>query len=78
MTKTEIQAEWDLFIEYPSTDKNYVTTTSALIFAMHIADMAGMAKPKELAKMVCPKCGVDRLKDSCSLHPCAMFGVAQA
>ncbi len=41
MTKDEIQKEWDSFIEYPEgSGKLYVTTTSALLFARCIADMA--------------------------------------
>lgn len=40
MTKDEIQAEWDAFIEYPEgSERLYVTTTSALIFARAIAGM---------------------------------------
>ena len=41
MTHDEIQKEWDSFIEYPNgSGKLYVTTTSALLFARCIADMA--------------------------------------
>lgn len=41
MTQDEIQKEWDSFIEYPNgSSKLYVTTTSALLFARHIADIA--------------------------------------
>ena len=41
MTKDEIKKEWDAFIEYPEgSGKLYVTTTSALLFARYIADMA--------------------------------------
>ena len=41
MTKDEIKKEWDAFIEYPEgSGKLYVTTTSALLFARCIADMA--------------------------------------
>ena len=41
MTKDEIQAEWDAFIDYPEGSGNlYVTTTSALIFARSIVEMA--------------------------------------
>ena len=41
MTKDEIKKEWDAFIEYPEgSGKLYVTTTSALLFAQHIADIA--------------------------------------
>ena len=41
MTHDEIQKEWDAFIEYPEgSGKLYVTTTSALLFARHIVDMA--------------------------------------
>ena len=45
MTPAEIQKEWDSFIEYPEgSGKLYVTTTSALLFARYIADMAAAAK----------------------------------
>ena len=41
MTPAEIQNEWDSFIEYPErSNQMYVTTTSALLFARYIADMA--------------------------------------
>ena len=41
VTKDEIQAEWDAFISYPEGSGNlYVTTTSALIFARSIVEMA--------------------------------------
>ena len=41
MTAPDIQKEWDSFIEYPErSNKMYVTTTSALLFAQHIADIA--------------------------------------
>ena len=41
MTPLDIQKEWDSFIEYPErSNKMYVTTTSALLFARCIADMA--------------------------------------
>ena len=45
MTHDEIQKEWDSFIEYPDgSSKLYVTTTSALLFARRIVDMAAAAK----------------------------------
>lgn len=45
MTNDDIQKEWDSFIEYTEgSDKLYVTTTSALIFARVIADMASAAE----------------------------------
>lgn len=47
MTKDEIKAEFDAFIEWPdSKNKRTVTTTSALIFAEVIAAMA-VAKERE-------------------------------
>ena len=53
MTKTEIQAEWDSFIEYPhGSDKRYVTTTSALIFARSIAEMV-KSREREACAKVC-------------------------
>jgi len=46
MDRAQIQAEWDKFIEYPSDDKRIVTTTSALLFAEHIAKLqATQAEP---------------------------------
>ena len=45
MTPEDIQKEWDSFIEYPEgSGKPYVTTTSALIFARVIAEMAANAE----------------------------------
>ena len=45
MAQDKIQKEWDAFIEYPEgSGKLYVTTTSALLFARHIVDMAAAAK----------------------------------
>ena len=40
MTRDEIQAEFDEFIEFPGKDKTYVTTVSTLLFAEHIARKA--------------------------------------
>jgi len=40
MTRDEIQAEFDSFIEYPGEEKTYVTTVSTLLFAEHIARIA--------------------------------------
>ena len=38
MTKDEIRAEFDRLIEFPEgSDQKFVTTTSTLIFAQHIA-----------------------------------------
>ena len=53
MTPTEIQKEWDAFIEYPErSNQMYVTTTSALLFARCIADMAA-DKEREACEGVC-------------------------
>ena len=53
MTKDEIQKEWDAFIEYPEgCGKLYVTTTSALLFARCIADMAADKEREACAKAV--------------------------
>ena len=52
MTKDEIKKEWDAFIEYPEgSGKLYVTTTSALLFARCIADMAADKEREAYAKM---------------------------
>ena len=51
MTPAEIQNEWDSFIEYPArSNKMYVTTTSALLFARCIADMAAYKEREACAK----------------------------
>jgi hypothetical protein len=51
MTPEEIKAEWDAFIDYPEgSDKLYVTTTSALIFARSIVKMAEGRLEAELAR----------------------------
>ena len=53
MTKDEIKKEWNAFIEYPEgSGKLYVTTTSALLFARYIADMAA-DKEREACEGVC-------------------------
>ncbi|WP_075588316.1 hypothetical protein [Rhodoferax antarcticus] len=39
MKLEQIQAEWGKFIEYPTAEKTYVTTASALLFAQHIAEI---------------------------------------
>lgn len=45
MTNDDIQKEWGSFIEYPEgSDRLYVTTTSALIFARVIAKQAAAAE----------------------------------
>ena len=52
MTKDQIQAEFDGFIEYPQgSDKRYVTTASTLFFAHHIAKMAVKREREECAKV---------------------------
>ena len=53
MTHDEIQKEWDAFIEYPEgSGKLYVTTTSALLFARYIADMAAEKEREACAKLM--------------------------
>jgi hypothetical protein len=39
MDREQIAAEWVKFIEYPGEDNRFVTTTSALLFAEHIAKL---------------------------------------
>ena len=59
MTRDEIQAEWDSFIEYPEgSGKLYVTTTSALIFAHTIAAMAAAAERKRIETSRPPRMSV--------------------
>ena len=53
MTQDEIQKEWDSFIEYPEgSGKLYVTTTSALLFARCIADMAADKEREACAELL--------------------------
>lgn len=53
MTPAEIQKEWDSFIEYPErSNQMYVTTTSALLFARFIADMAADKEREAMAGAV--------------------------
>ena len=53
MTNDEIQKEWDSFIEYPvRSNRMYVTTTSALLFARYIADMAAEKEREACAKLM--------------------------
>ena len=53
MTPSDIQKEWDSFIEYPEgSGKLYVTTTSALLFARCIADMAADKEREACAKLM--------------------------
>ena len=59
MTAPDIQKEWDSFIEYPErSNKMYVTTTSALLFARNIADMAAANKRDEIIRWI-EGCEVD-------------------
>ena len=59
MTPADIQNEWDSFIEYPErSNKMYVTTTSALLFARLIADMAAANKRDEIIRWL-EGCEVD-------------------
>ena len=53
MTPSEIQKEWYSFIEYQEgSGKLYVTTTSALLFARCIADMAADNELEACAKLM--------------------------
>lgn len=51
MDRAQIQAEWDKFIEYPSDDKRIVTTTSALLFAEHIAKLQATQEPAQAGEL---------------------------
>ncbi len=58
MTKDEIRAEFYAFIEFPDgSDGRYVTTTSALLFAQHIAEKAASkrdtSRPRRPTLMTC-------------------------
>lgn len=52
MTKDQIKAEFDAFIEFPGDDKRYVTTVSTILFAEHIARMVRAQALRE-AREVC-------------------------
>ena len=53
MIPADIQKEWDSFIEYPErSNQMYVTTTSALLFARYIADMAAEKEREACAKLM--------------------------
>ena len=61
MTPAEIQNELDAFIEYPEgSGKLYVTTTSALLFARYIADMAAEKEREACAKLMDDMAAQDR------------------
>ena len=61
MTQDEIQKEWDSFIEYPGrSNRMYVTTTSALLFARYIADMAAEKEREACAKVMDDMAAQDR------------------
>ena len=49
MTKDEIRAEFEAFMEFhDSSERRYVTTTSALLFAQHIAEKVARTAQKWL------------------------------
>lgn len=52
MDKERIKAEADAFFEWPTSDRTHVTTTSMLIFANVIADIAA-AEEREACAKVC-------------------------
>lgn len=54
--KERIKAEAEAFFEWPSKEKTYVTTTSMLIFANVIAEMA-RAEEREACAKVCEQQG---------------------
>lgn len=60
MTREEIQKEFDGFIEFPTSEKSFVTTTSCLLFAEHIAAMAVKAE-REACEKACEVIETDRL-----------------
>lgn len=65
MTPSDIQKEWDSFIEYPErSNKMYVTTTSALIFARCIADIAADKEREACAKVVLGYLGCDVIAEA--------------
>lgn len=59
MTRDDIQKEFDEFIEFPTEEKSFVTTTSALLFAEHIAAMSAKAE-REACLLACEAIETDR------------------
>jgi len=52
MTRSDIQAEFDRFIEFPAgSPRMTVTVTSAVLFAEHIARMATSAERRRCAQI---------------------------
>ena len=62
MTRDDIRAEWDSFIEYPSPERTFVTTTSALLFAEYVVARATARERDECAAL----CDRFALRD---MHP---------
>lgn len=52
MTRDEIRTEWEAFIEYPTAERTFVTTTSALMFSEYIAARA-TAREREACSLLC-------------------------
>lgn len=48
----DIRSEWDSFIEYQTAERNYVTTTSALLFAEYIVARATSREREACAQIV--------------------------
>lgn len=57
MNIERIQKEADAFFEWPTSDKAHVTTTSTLLFARVIAEMA-KAEEREACAKLCEEYGV--------------------
>lgn len=49
MTLDEIKVKADLFFEFPTEKRDHVTTTSAMLFARHILEFAGMEHQEGIA-----------------------------
>lgn len=62
MEKERIKAEADAFFEWPTNDKTHVTTTSMLIFANVIAEMA-RAEEREACATVCDQ-GLHQVREN--------------
>lgn len=52
MTRDDIRTEWDSFIEYPSPERSFVTTWSALLFAEYIVARATSREREACAQIV--------------------------
>lgn len=60
MTLEEIQKEVEAFFEFPTVDKDHVTTTSAILFARHCVEKSANAEWLATAHQLCTDLGVEQ------------------